>query len=676
PESSSNSTTATSAAFNRNSREPPVPSFSGENEHGMSADFSSWLPQFEDCAAMFEYTDQAKTFWLKQKLSHSAASFIHSQSEELKSSYPLMIEALTNYFKDTTSVTMRYKELFACKQAPNDSITVFGEHLSELLRRAERLEVFSSDVAKKHLFITGVHDRYKADLLAKMEDTTTFEQLCELARNLERQKQEIKEFKNGAALPSQQSQSQNTHRQFNNNNNRFNQQKFPYQQRPSQKSTAGSFSMNTKKVCFYCGEAHFSAHCAKFPTLEQRKRKAFHHCFNCLSDNHMVRQCPNQKGCMNLQQRHHTSLCHQSFPTRSNTPVYQAASSSTPPVAIDSNRPMVSEPEVALLAPNETGLLQTAVTEISNIGDSNKKMEARLLFDTGSQRSFITQCTADQLSLEPFHYETLSVASFGSSRNKPISSAAVHINVKQRDGSFKMISANVVSLITRPIERGALKLDTFPKSLFLADPIHYTAGRLVVDILIGTDHYYDFVSFERQSISPSLFLLKSTLGWIPTGKYETETSKNESASLLLHNNISPVFCEPEIKQFWSLESIGIADSPYSVDDDVALQLFNRSIQFHDNRYFVTWPWKEEYPALLSNYEKAFIRLRYLMKTFSSNPTVLEKYGETIDNQLKMGIIEKVTPEMAEGPLIHYIPHHCVIRPDKATTKLHIVYDAS
>ncbi|MCP4458960.1 MAG: hypothetical protein GY816_13210 [Cytophagales bacterium] len=32
--------------------------------------------------------------------------------------------------------------------------------------------------------------------------------------------------------------------------------------------------------------------------------------------------------------------------------------------------------------------------------------------------------------------------------------------------------------------------------------------------------------------------------------------------------------------------------------------------------------------------------------------------------------------MAEGPLIHYIPHHCVIRPDKATTKLHIVYDAS
>ena len=40
-----------------------------------------------------------------------------------------------------------------------------------------------------------------------------------------------------------------------------------------------------------------------------------------------------------------------------------------------------------------------------------------------------------------------------------------------------------------------------------------------------------------------------------------------------------------------------------------------------------------------------------------------------------GIIEEA-PATPESELVHYIPHHGVIRADKATTKLRIVYDAS
>jgi hypothetical protein len=43
--------------------------------------------------------------------------------------------------------------------------------------------------------------------------------------------------------------------------------------------------------------------------------------------------------------------------------------------------------------------------------------------------------------------------------------------------------------------------------------------------------------------------------------------------------------------------------------------------------------------------------------------------------LEKGIIEKIeTPE--KNGLIHYLPHYAVIKPDKSTTKLRIVYDAS
>jgi len=47
----------------------------------------------------------------------------------------------------------------------------------------------------------------------------------------------------------------------------------------------------------------------------------------------------------------------------------------------------------------------------------------------------------------------------------------------------------------------------------------------------------------------------------------------------------------------------------------------------------------------------------------------------MQEQLRQGIIEKVSPCQTAN-IIHYLPHHAVIRNDKPTTKLRIVYDAS
>uniref|UniRef100_A0A1I7V878 RT_RNaseH_2 domain-containing protein n=1 Tax=Loa loa TaxID=7209 RepID=A0A1I7V878_LOALO len=60
----------------------------------------------------------------------------------------------------------------------------------------------------------------------------------------------------------------------------------------------------------------------------------------------------------------------------------------------------------------------------------------------------------------------------------------------------------------------------------------------------------------------------------------------------------------------------------------------------------------------------------------NNERLLLKYDETIRDQIQSNFIEKVCPEMDQVGIIHYLPHHEVITPDKATTKLRIVYDAS
>jgi hypothetical protein len=56
---------------------------------------------------------------------------------------------------------------------------------------------------------------------------------------------------------------------------------------------------------------------------------------------------------------------------------------------------------------------------------------------------------------------------------------------------------------------------------------------------------------------------------------------------------------------------------------------------------------------------------------------LEEYNKTIMKQREDGIVEVVdNPVEIDGGRVHYLPHHAVVRQDKQTTKLRIVYDAS
>ena len=49
---------------------------------------------------------------------------------------------------------------------------------------------------------------------------------------------------------------------------------------------------------------------------------------------------------------------------------------------------------------------------------------------------------------------------------------------------------------------------------------------------------------------------------------------------------------------------------------------------------------------------------------------MKAYDSVIRDQLKKGVIEKVTEKYADGQK-HYLPHHAVINPIKPTTKLRI-----
>ena len=105
--------------------------------------------------------------------------------------------------------------------------------------------------------------------------------------------------------------------------------------------------------------------------------------------------------------------------------------------------------------------------------------------------------------------------------------------------------------------------------------------------------------------------------------------------------------------------------------------FEKEIVYKGNRYEISLPWKQSHPPLPDNYELALRRLNGLLQRLRQTPDILNQYDSVIKDQLKGGIIEVVDQsEVTQSSQVHYLPHHAVLREDKATTKLCIVYDAS
>ena len=78
-----------------------------------------------------------------------------------------------------------------------------------------------------------------------------------------------------------------------------------------------------------------------------------------------------------------------------------------------------------------------------------------------------------------------------------------------------------------------------------------------------------------------------------------------------------------------------------------------------------------------NYVQSYNRLQSLATRLKKEPELLAQYDQIIQEQLQSGIIEKVPDsELSNHEDAHFLPHHGVLRSDRTTTKLRIVYDGS
>ena len=96
----------------------------------------------------------------------------------------------------------------------------------------------------------------------------------------------------------------------------------------------------------------------------------------------------------------------------------------------------------------------------------------------------------------------------------------------------------------------------------------------------------------------------------------------------------------------------------------------------EKRYEVSLSWHKCHEPLLNNYELSLERLQGLLQQLKQTPSVLKEYNAISLDQLDKGIVERVNQSADMPGKIHYLPHRAVIRQNKETTKVRVVYDAS
>ncbi|XP_065195843.1 uncharacterized protein LOC135827242 [Sycon ciliatum] len=340
------------------------------------------------------------------------------------------------------------------------------------------------------------------------------------------------------------------------------------------------------------------------------------------------------------------------------------------------SKPPIKANTTCVTAPSSPSQQQDAVilqTAVATIGGATITQPARLMFDTGSSRSFITQEAQQALQLAAKGSDTIAMAGFGDSTRKVVCLPRVQLSVGCDDGSTVTVIANVVDNITCPIQRFPLDYTKYPvlQSVNLAEPTPLATESVVVDVLIGGDHYHHLIGPQVISVTADLVLVESKLGFIPSGKVPGDTPPDT----IMHLSADSIADDtlPALEDLWSLESLGINDNPETTDNDMVREHFNATIRKENGRYTVNWPWKEKAPQV--NYELARGRLVSLIKRLFTQPDILRHYDQTIRDQHASGIIEEVPNAVPTGP-VHYLPHQCVQRQASTTTKLRIVYDAS
>jgi hypothetical protein len=328
-----------------------------------------------------------------------------------ENNYQAAIDILHQRFGNTQQIILTHMDellkLPTCSGERASQLRFLYDKISINVRGLEALGVNSSQYGS--LLIPVVMSKLPQEVRIQIARKTT-QEVWEMSPLLEviQREVEAREISEGVKLTQEKPKSQTP--------------KFP---NASQFMVSGSRTGEIQIQCIYCSENHYSASCTKVTEpsdrLEILRKKG--RCFVCLKSGHRSNQCSSTKSCRRCKGRHHQSICNHHAPKEPVTPSRQfqptQGHSTNQGQALTEkiNTPDAHTFHVQESKPRRANtiggvMLQTATATATN-EDATRSTKVKILFDSGSQRSYISDKLKSRLNLQPETTETLHLNTFG-----------------------------------------------------------------------------------------------------------------------------------------------------------------------------------------------------------------------------------------------------------------------
>ncbi|XP_017485298.1 PREDICTED: uncharacterized protein LOC108373869 isoform X2 [Rhagoletis zephyria] len=456
--------------------------------------------------------------------------------------------------------------------------------------------------------------------------------------------------------------------------------------------------MTEQRTMYKCALCKTSQHpiysCSRFKKLSIQDRKKFvrdnHMCLNCLSQSHLIKDCRSPHNCAHCQERHNSSLHDDALSKNSSTPRVHKASSqvaTTTSTSASLQTPQSLEEQdeqpscsnksqvQSFYSENESKvLLPTAIVSVEHRGELFK---LRALIDQGSERSFISSKAQLKLRL-PCRTSNFEISGMGGrvvqTSKKLCSLVLVSNDLSTRIKAQAIVLPQLTKLLPKfqPTQEQREKWS----HLTLADANCHSPSQ--IDLVIGSDLIPQIVLEGVEKLSKNLLAQNTIFGWILSGQVPNQISSFSTQV----DEVSNENLDSQLRKFWELEEIPTPKSLNSEDrvcEDFYISTTSRT---SDGRYKVRLPFKHSFPDQLTlgrSRAPALQQFLSMEKNLLKKGELKSQYDQVLEEYITLGHMEETTSyEKSSGNKYSsfYLPHHAVVKPEKRTTKVRVVFNAS
>ncbi|GFU93619.1 integrase catalytic domain-containing protein [Trichonephila clavipes] len=596
----------------------PLPEFSG-----VIAEFSNFKNQFINLISNNEQlNDSQKLYYLRASLK-GEAKLLESPSD----SFDSLFKALEDRYENKRQlIDSHVLEIINYEKIYSESAKELRALMDCINRNIRALKVLKyeqndlSDIILINIILQKIdkESRKQFELSLKTADVPTFDSIMKF---LEKRSAVLE---NITRIPSTKMIHKNT----------------------AMSTKAKSLVVNSKKItvklCILCRNSHPLYKCIAFQNMSVECRKKFvtnnKLCINCLRLHYgacMSKYKCTVSGCKGLHIHDSDELC---SAVKNPTGGERGIETNSNPT------PFEGQPEVAVLTyGNKCVLLNTFMIFVKSA--DGYRIKLRGLLDNASTICVMREDIARKFG---FKFKSANQSITGINGITQSSKYSANIEVSNRDYTFaRNVQFSLLPKITDAIPVSKLNVSdlNIPASIELADSNFHMPGQ--IDILIGSELFFEILNPEQYYLQEGNVILQNTkFGYLVTG---TLPQSQQQANCL----ISEPSLDITVKKFFERESLP-DDSKEITKSEEEIYCEEHFVSTYKRdktgRFIVRLPIKENAETLLGySKENAIKRLNGHME---------EIKNETLDK------------------INYYIPHHSVYKPEKTSTPLRVVFDAS